>query len=134
MLCQEFSLNPLGDGVIVSHKEGCKRGIASNHGDPEHLWTQLKLPYTMDTFRAAVAAELSKNKKEDENMKQDTVRYNAIAELPAYAQATIIKMVDKGVIGGSGKAKDDKGRPADLDLGIDMVRVFVTNDRAGLYD
>ena len=58
MLCQQFSLDPLGDGVIVSHKEGCKRGIASNHGDPEHLWTQLGLPYTMDTFRAAVKAAM----------------------------------------------------------------------------
>ncbi len=59
MLCQKFSLNPLGDGVIVSHKEGCKRGIASNHGDPEHLWTQLGLPYTMDTFRKAVKAAMN---------------------------------------------------------------------------
>lgn len=90
----------------------------------------------MDTFRADVAAELSKaqDKKEDENMKQDTVRYNTIASLPAFAQATLIKMVDKGIIGGGGKAKDADGRPADLDLSIDMVRVFVTNDRAGLYD
>lgn len=58
MLCQKFSLDPLGNGVIVSHKEGCKRGIASNHGDPEHLWTQLGLPYTMNTFRAAVKATM----------------------------------------------------------------------------
>lgn len=58
MLCQKFNLDPLGDGVIVSHKEGCKRGIASNHGDPEHLWTQLGLPYTMDTFRKAVKAAM----------------------------------------------------------------------------
>ena len=58
MLCQKFSLDPLGEGVIVSHKEGCKRGIASNHGDPEHLWTQLGLPYTMDTFRKAVKAAM----------------------------------------------------------------------------
>ena len=58
MLCQKFSFDPLGDGVIVSHKEGCKRGIASNHGDPEHLWTQLGLPYTMDTFRKAVKAAM----------------------------------------------------------------------------
>ena len=58
MLCQQFSLDPLGNGVIVSHKEGCKRGIASNHGDPEHLWTQLGLPYTMDTFRKAVKAAM----------------------------------------------------------------------------
>ena len=54
MLCKKYSLNPLADGVIVSHKEGCARGIASNHGDPEHIWRQLGLQYTMDTFRKAV--------------------------------------------------------------------------------
>ena len=58
MLCEKYSLDPLADGVIISHKEGCARGIASNHGDPEHLWTQLGLPYTMDTFRAAVKATM----------------------------------------------------------------------------
>ena len=58
MLCQKFSLDPLADGVVISHKEGCRRGIASNHGDPEHLWAQLGLPYTMDTFRAAVKAAM----------------------------------------------------------------------------
>lgn len=57
-LCQQYNLDPLKDGVIISHKEGHARGLASNHGDPEHLWTQLGLPYTMDTFRAAVKAKL----------------------------------------------------------------------------
>ena len=56
MLCKKYSLNPLADGVIISHKEGHSRGIASNHGDPEHLWTQLGMGYTMDTFRKAVKA------------------------------------------------------------------------------
>ncbi len=54
MLCQQFGLNPLADGVILSHREGHARGIASNHGDPEHLWTQLNTGYTMDGFRRAV--------------------------------------------------------------------------------
>ena len=58
MLCKKFGLNPLADGVIISHKEGHARGIASNHGDPEHLWTQLKMGYTMDTFRKAVKANM----------------------------------------------------------------------------
>lgn len=53
-LCKEYNLNPFGNGVIVSHKEGCARGIASNHGDPEHLWNGLGMGYTMDTFRTAV--------------------------------------------------------------------------------
>lgn len=59
MLCKQFSLDPLKDGVIISHAEGHKRGIASNHGDPEYLWSQLKTGYTMDTFRKDVAAKLS---------------------------------------------------------------------------
>ena len=54
MLCKQYSLDPTADGVIISHREGHSRGIASNHGDPEHLWTQLGMGYTMDTFRQAV--------------------------------------------------------------------------------
>lgn len=53
-LCADFNLNPTADGVIISHSEGYTKGIASNHGDPEHLWKQLNLPYTMDGFRADV--------------------------------------------------------------------------------
>lgn len=54
-LCQEYGLNPLEDGVIISHKEGHDRGVASGHGDPDHLWKGLQCEYTMDTFRQAVA-------------------------------------------------------------------------------
>ena len=60
MLCEQFNLDPLKDGVIISHREGCARGIASNHGDPEHLWNQLKTGYTMDGFRAAVKGAMGK--------------------------------------------------------------------------
>ena len=58
MLCDQFGLDPIGDGVIISHAEGAMRGIASNHADPGHLWRQLDLPYTMDTFRQAVKAAM----------------------------------------------------------------------------
>lgn len=57
-LCKEYDLDPLVDGVIISHREGHKRGIASNHGDPEHLWQGLGLSYTMNTFRQAVKAAM----------------------------------------------------------------------------
>ena len=59
MLCKQYGLDPLADGVIISHKEGHARGIASNHGDPEHLWSQLGMGYTMNTFRKAVKDKLS---------------------------------------------------------------------------
>ena len=303
MLCKQFNLDPLANGVILSHKEGAARGIASNHGDPEHLWNQLGMGYTMNTFRAAVKAAMggstvkgyttitgtakatvgqmrayikAKNskvpnsvldmiplylsegaaegirgdvafaqscletgnfgfagsavtldqnnfcgmgvtangmkgnsfdtpqlgirvqiqhlkayanadplknpridprfkyvargsaayvewlgQKENPNGKgwasgagygekiltilkailatkepekeEPKVRYNKIADMPDYAKPTITKMVKKGFIGGAGKAKDENGLPADLDLSLDMIRVFVTNDRAGLY-
>ena len=58
MRCKEFNLNPLEKGVIISHKEGCEMGIASNHGDPEHLWNQLNTGYTMDGFRKDVAEKM----------------------------------------------------------------------------
>lgn len=51
-LCKKFDLDPMTD--IISHKEGGAKGIASKHGDPEHLWKQLGMGYTMDTFRKAV--------------------------------------------------------------------------------
>lgn len=53
-LCKTYRLDPLATGVIISHSEGHKRGVASNHGDPEHLWKGLKLSYTMDGFREDV--------------------------------------------------------------------------------
>lgn len=53
-LCEKYNLDPLGKGVIISHKEGHALGVASNHGDPEHLWKQLGMSYTMDTFRQDV--------------------------------------------------------------------------------
>jgi len=74
MLCEQFGLDPLADGVIVSHREGHARGIASNHGDPEHLWRGLDLPYTMDTFRQAVYERMTG--KEDDDM--DVTRFKEL--------------------------------------------------------
>lgn len=53
-LCKQFHFDPLSPNVILSHKEGNINGIASPHGDPEHLWTGLDLPFTMDGFRKDV--------------------------------------------------------------------------------
>ena len=58
-LCKKYNLNPLGDGVIISHTEGHKRGIATNHADPEHIWTQLGMGYTMDGFRKDVHSAMN---------------------------------------------------------------------------
>ena len=93
------------------------KGWASGAGYGEKILTILK----------AILATKEPEKEEPK------VRYNKIADMPDYAKPTITKMVKKGFIGGAGKAKDENGLPADLDLSLDMIRVFVTNDRAGLY-
>ena len=57
-LCKLYGLNLTADGVIISHREGHARGIASNHGDPEHLWNGLGMGYTMNTFRKDVKEKM----------------------------------------------------------------------------
>lgn len=53
-VAKKFGLNPLSADVVMSHSEGHKKGIASNHGDVEHLWKYFGL--TMDQFRKDVKA------------------------------------------------------------------------------
>lgn len=60
-LCTEYKYDPLSPGVILSHKEGGMRGIASGHVDPEHLWKGLGMSYTMDTFRKAVSDKMNES-------------------------------------------------------------------------
>jgi len=55
-LCKRYNLNPLADGVIISHSEGHKRGIASNHADVEHLWPKFGL--SMAKFRLDIKAAM----------------------------------------------------------------------------
>lgn len=71
-LCRKFGLNPLTD--IVSHNEGHQKGIASNHGDPEHLWKGLGLNYTMNGFRKDVKEKMGQASKETSKEKTFKVK------------------------------------------------------------
>ena len=115
-LCTQYALDPLEDGVIISHAEGAARGIASAHADPAHLWRQLGRGYTMDGFRADVAAKMAAGNTDEED-EDDMVRYNTIEEVPSWAQDTVRALVDAGALGGV-----DGGN---LDLSMDMIRGLV---------
>ena len=56
-LCQRLMKNypTIKPENIISHKEACTRGYASNHGDPEH-WLA-RFGKNMDWFRSLVAPE-----------------------------------------------------------------------------
>ena len=61
---------------------------------------------------------------ENEDKEENEVRYNTVQDCPSWAQKTIQKLIDKGLLSGDGQK---------LDLSHDMVRMFVINDRAGMY-
>lgn len=70
-LCKKYNLDPTKDGVIISHSEAYKRGVGSNHADPEHLWKGLKLSYTMAGFRKDVKAKMAETDKTETTVKPD---------------------------------------------------------------
>lgn len=99
-LCKKYSLDPLADGVVICHREGYQRGIASNHKDVLHWFP--KFGKTMDDFRADVARWME---GEDETVtyeqwKEYMDRYLAErAELPAsmpklFAEANELGLTD----------------------------------------
>lgn len=115
-LCEQYALDPLADGVIISHAEGAARGIASAHADPTHLWRVFGL--TMDGFRADVATAMAAKNTDEED---DMVRYDSIDDVPGWAQDTVRALMDAGALQG-----DDQGR---LDLSLDMIRGMVIGKR-----
>ena len=117
-LCTQYALDPLADGVIISHAEGAARGIASAHADPTHLWRAFGL--TMDGFRADVAATMAA-KNTDTDEEDNMVRYDSIDDVPGWAQDTVRALMDAGALQG-----DDQGR---LDLSMDMIRGMVIGKR-----
>lgn len=115
-LCEQYALDPLEYGVIISHAEGAARGIASAHADPTHLWRAFGM--TMDGFRADVAAAMAAKNTDEED---DMVRYDSIDDVPGWAQDTVRALMDAGALQG-----DDQGR---LDLSLDMIRGMVIGKR-----
>lgn len=112
-LCETYGLDPLADGVIIGHAEGHRRGVASNHADPEYLWNVYGMGYTMDGFRRDVADAMNENDyKEDDDM----IRYDTIDDVPGWARSTIKEMMDAGLIAGMGGGR--------LDLSDDMLRML----------
>ena len=111
-LCARFALNPLADGVIISHAEGRMRGVASPHADPAHLWNAFGL--TMDMFRRDVYNAMrgianNDNYEGEENM----TRYHSIGEMPSYYRDEAAQLVNSGALQG------DNGV---LDVSEDMIR------------
>lgn len=117
-LCGVYGLDPLADGVIIGHAEGHRRGVASNHADPELLWRTYDMGYTMDGFRADVAEAMGNGAREEA---LDMPRYDSVAEMPQWARADVQRLIDRGVLSGVGNGR--------LDLSLDMIRTMLVCQR-----
>ena len=118
-LCTQFGLDPNKD--IISHAEAGKLGIGTDHVDPEHLWRQLGMGYTMDGFRADVAVKIAAGNTDTVEEDDDMVRYSRIEDVPDWAQDTVRALMDAGALQG-----DEHGC---IDLSRDMIRGMVIGKR-----
>ena len=130
-VCAEFNLNPLADGVIISHSEGHRRGIASNHGDVEHLWSRFGL--TMSQFRRDIQAAMEKRPEEEiekeETEEEEVVenRFNQLEDVPSWARPIVEKLQNTNAADGLPVLRGDGS--GNLDLSLDMLRVIVIVER-----
>ena len=113
-LCKKYGLDPVRDGVIIGHAEGHRRGVASNHADPELLWRTYDMGYTMDGFRRDVAEAMAAKNTDKED--DDMIRYTTIDDVPGWARGTVKEMMDAGLIVGTGGGR--------IDLSDDMLRML----------
>jgi len=126
-LCKAYGLDPLVDGVVISHKEGAARGVASGHADPEHLWDQLGMGYSMDGFRKAVAAVM-KEPSATESVTDAEGAINKLARLgvinsPDYWKAYVkqVKYLDLLFIKAAQKITGPGTRMATYQAGIEQL-------------
>ena len=124
---------------LLSHAEVSSRWRESDHTDPVGYFAEYGK--TVNEFRDAVQNELNGGAevaaindlvtRMDEleqriNRLENPMIYNYIDQnMPEWARETVQKLVDKGYLKGN-----DQG---ELGLTDEMLKLFVINDRAGLY-
>lgn len=114
MLCREYKLNPLADGVVICHAEGHKRGIASNHGDVLHWFP--RFGKDMDTFRADVARELEGDsdmtQEQFDRMMDDYLARRARLPASGWAKPFIQTAIGAGVMSENSAGTIDRPQAA----------------------
>ena len=139
MLCKQYGLDPLADGVVICHSEGYRRGIASNHGDVLHWFP--RFGKSMDDFRADVAAELGRrpeapavdgsndrNDKEEDGM----VYYERLGDVADGYKTTIRKLMERGALRGRSDPDPDSLEDNVLNISEEYCRVMATLDKLGV--
>lgn len=132
MLCKEYGLDPLADGVVICHSEGYRRGVASGHADVEHWFP--RFGKSMDDFRADVSAALAPkpepepkpDPKPEPEEDDEMTYYKTLDEVPEWYRPTVEKLVETGAL--QGTAEDV------LNVSEDFCRTMTVLDRLGKLD
>lgn len=125
MLCKEFDLDPLADGVVICHSEGYKRGVASGHSDVEH-WFPL-FGMSMDDFRHdvhEVMCLIPKPTPKEDNM----IYYEYYDDIPEYYRQAVDKAITVNALKGIGVDSDGK---TIYNVSDDICRTLTILDRMG---
>ena len=120
MLCAQYGLDPLADGVVICHQDGYRRGMASNHGDIYNWFP--RFGYDMNDFRADVARVMDNGGTEEDEM----VYYKTLDDVPSYYKDAVRKAIDKGALNGTGDGE--------LNVSEDLCRTLTVLDRLGNLD
>lgn len=109
---------------VVRHYDASRKNCPqSMSGNDWTRWREFKRQLTeSEELTMGQYEELKQEIAEVKPMVYDYMDNN----MPEWAKPTIQKLMDKGVLVG-----DEQGR---LGLTMDMIKVFVINDRAGLYN
>ena len=118
MLCRQYGLDPLADGVVICHQDGYRRGVASNHGDIYNWFPRFGL--NMADFRAEVVRIMNGESEED-----DMVYFKNLSDVPDYYRDAVKKAVEKGALNGTGSG---------LNVSEDLCRTLTVLDRLGKLD
>lgn len=78
-----------------------------------------------------VNAILHPIKQDDQQKEEEIIMYNNLSDVPEFAKGVVKKLIDAKILRGTGTgAKDEDGRPADLALTYQEVRLLELIDRA----
>ncbi len=120
MLCRQYSLDPLADGVVICHQDGYRLGSASNHGDIYHWFPRFGM--NMNDFRAEVVRAMNADSEEEEKM----IYFKNLADVPEYYRDAVEKAIAKGALNGTGNGE--------LNVSEDLCRTLTVLDRLSKLD
>ena len=118
-LCDKYGIE-INDDNIVGHRD-----LDSTACPGSNLYSQL--PTIIGKAAWYFNQDSADNESEEETGTESSndSRFQSIDDIPDWAKPTIQKMINKGLL----KGDNDKN----LDLSLDMVRVFMIMERAGLF-